>query len=1089
MKKILSFLVLALICISVFAQDNPLWMRYPAISPDGGTIAFSYQGDLYTVPSAGGEATILTIHEAYDFMPVWSPDGNSIAFASDRFGNFDVYLIPVAGGKAKRITTNSAGEYPNCFSPDGNFILYSATIQDDPKNVQFPSGILSELYKVPIDGGRSKRVLSTAAELAQISSDENLIVYQDRKGYENAWRKHHTSAVTRDIWIYDAGTAQHTRLSMFEGEDRNPVFGPGDEEVFYLSEASGTLNVWKIAAKGASNPQQLTSFEKNPVRFLSISQDGTLCFGYDGEIYTRQDGADPVKVNINITIDDRYNDVEFMKLSKGARDVDVSKDGKQIAMIIRGEVFVTSTDFKTTKRITNTPEQERYLSFSPDGKKLLYASERNGSWNIYETRIVREEESIFPLATILEETPVIEIEAETFQPAYSPDGKEVAFLEEREALKVINLESKEVRTILDAKYNYSYSDGDQWYQWSPDGKWFLASYSPNAVFLRDVALLDASGNEEIVNLTKSGYGDGMPKWMMKGKMMIWSSDRNGYRSHGSWGSHDDIYGMFFTQEAFDRFQLSEEELELLEEKEKKDKKDGDKDDEKDKKQKDKDKKDGDEKEDEKVEPLEFELDGIEDRKVRLTIHSSALADYELTPDGKKLYYLSRFEKGYDLWMNDLVKKETKLVLKLNGKGGGMIMDKKGENLYIFSDGQVMKVTTKDNKKKNVAYMAEFYLNKSLERDYMFEHVWRQAGKKFYDPELHGVDWDYYKAEYSKFLPYINNNYDFAEMMSEMLGELNASHTGSGYRPKNENADQTASLGVFYDDDYEGNGLRVLEIINKGPLDKAEVNIEAGYIIEKIDDVEILAGMDYAALLNHKSGKPTLLGVYNPDNKEKWDVIVKPISRGQEYQLLYERWVDNMEKLTEELSDGRIGYVHVRSMNSGSYREFYSKVLGENFNKEALIVDTRFNGGGWLHDDLVTMLNGKKYVDFYPRGNHMGYEPMNKWIKPSIVLISESNYSDAHGFPYAYKTLKVGELVGMPVPGTMTAVWWETLQDNTVYFGIPQIGTKDADGNYLENLQLEPDYKIRQDPAIVVTGRDEQLEKAVDVMLKQLDEAK
>ncbi|MEA3479345.1 MAG: S41 family peptidase [Bacteroidota bacterium] len=1099
MKKILILCIISLMTMSMIAQDNPLWMRYPAISPDAQSIVFSYKGDLYTVPASGGEASLLTINEAYDFRPVWSPDGNFIAFASSRYGNFDVYLIPVSGGKAKRLTSNSSNEYPDCFTPDGKFIMFSATIQDDPENVQYPSGILSELYKVPVDGGRSVRILSTVAELAQINEDESLIVYQDRKGYENAWRKHHTSAVTRDIWIYDANTGEHTKLSMFEGEDRNPVFGPGAEEVFYLSEGSGSFNVWKIAAKGAANPEQITAYENNPVRFLSISQNGTLCFGYDGEIYIKQGAAEPEKVNIVIAMDDRYNAVEFMKLSKGARDVDVSKDGEQIALIIRGEVFVTSTDFKTTKRITNTPEQERSVSFSPDGKKLLYASERNGSWNIYETKIVRDEESLFPLATILEETPVIEIEAETFQPSYSPDGKEVAFLEEREALKVINLESREVRMVLDPKYNYSYRDGDQWYQWSPDGKWFMASYSPNAVFFNDVALIDAQGKQEIVNLTKSGYGDGMPKWMMKGKMMIWSSDRNGFRSHGSWGSHDDVYGMFFTQEAFDRFSLNEEELKLLEEKEKKDK---DKENGKDKRQKlersgnpagagDKDKKEeGDEeKEDEKVEPIEFELDGLEDRKVKLTIHSSSLADYVLTPDGKKLYYLARFEKGFDLWMNDLLKKETKLVLKLNGKGGGMIMDKKGENLYIFSDGQITRVTTKDNKKKSVAYMAEFYLNKQEERAYMFEHVWRQVDKKFYDPELHGVDWDYYKADYGKFLPYINNNFDFTEMLSEMLGELNASHTGARYRPKNETADQTASLGAFYDNDYDGDGLRVLEIINKGPLDKAEVNVKAGDIIEKIDNVDISADLDYAALLNHKSGKPILLSIYDPVDNKRWDVTVKPINRRQEYQLLYERWVDNMEKLTGELSDGRIGYVHVRGMNSASYREFYSKVLGENFQKEALIVDTRFNGGGWLHDDLVTMLDGKKYVDFYPRGTHYGWEPMNKWIKPSIVLISESNYSDAHGFPYAYKTLEVGELVGMPVPGTMTAVWWEALQDNTVVFGIPQIGTKDADGNYLENLQLEPDYKVSQDPAIVVTGRDEQLEKAVDVMLKQLDEVR
>jgi Tol biopolymer transport system component/C-terminal processing protease CtpA/Prc len=1086
MKKFLTCFSFLLLSIPLLAQDSPLWMRYPSISPDGSTIVFSYQGDLYTVPSEGGEAGILTIHEAYDFRPVWSPDGKYIAFASDRYGNFDVYLIPVTGGKAKRLTSNSAGEYPNCFTPDGQHILYSATVQDHPENMQFPSGILSELYKVPIDGGRSKRVLSTPAELARISKDENLIIYQDRKGFENAWRKHHTSSVTRDIWIYDAGKGEHTRLSMFEGEDRNPVFGPDEEEVFYLSEGSGNFNVWKINPGGASNPEQVTAFEKNPVRFLSISDDGTLCFGYDGEIYTKKGAADPVKVNISIVMDDRYNAVEFMKFSKDARDMDVSKDGKQIALVIRGEVFVTSTDFKTTKRITNTPEQERSVSFSPDGKKLLYASERNGSWNIYQTSIVREEELLFPLATVLKETPVIETDAETFQPAYSPDGKEVAFLQEREELKVINLESKEVRTILDAKYNYSYSDGDQWYQWSPDGKWFLVSYSPNAVFFRDVGLVDAEGRQEIVNLTNSGYGDGMPKWMMKGKMMIWASDRHGFRSHGSWGSHDDVYGMFFTREAYDRFKLNEEELALLEEKEKKEKKDKDKEEDKDKRQKAKDEKDGDEDE-EKVEPLKFELKGIEDRKERLTIHSASLADFSLTPDGKKLYYLARFEKGYDLWMNDLVKNETKLVLKLDSREGGMIMDKKGENLYIFSNGQIYKVSTKDNKKENVAYLAEFYLNRYKEREYMFEHVWRQVEKKFYDPGLHGVDWDYYKAEYSKFLPYINNNYDFAEMLSEMLGELNASHTGSGYRSGDENADQTASLGAFYDFDYDGAGLRILEIINKGPLDKAEIDIKPGDIIEKIDNVEIAAGEDYAPLLNHKSDKPTLLTVLDPDKNERKEITVKPISFGQEYQLLYERWVDNMEKLTEELSDGRIGYVHVRGMNSSSYREFYSRVLGENYTKEALIVDTRFNGGGWLHDDLVTMLSGRKYVDFYPRGVHMGHEPMNKWIKPSIVLISESNYSDAHGFPYAYKTLDVGELVGMPVPGTMTAVWWETLQDNTVYFGIPQIGTKDAEGNYLENKQLEPDYKVRQDPAVVVTGRDEQLEKAVDVMLKQLDE--
>lgn len=245
-------------------------------------------------------------------------------------------------------------------------------------------------------------------------------------------------------------------------------------------------------------------------------------------------------------------------------------------------------------------------------------------------------------------------------------------------------------------------------------------------------------------------------------------------------------------------------------------------------------------------------------------------------------------------------------------------------------------------------------------------------------------------------------------------------------------------------------------------------------------------MDFFPLLNHKAGKPTLVSIYDPESGDRWDETIKPISFGQEYNLLYKRWVENRRLETERLSKGRIGYVHVRGMNSQSFREIYSEVLGKNYNKEAIIVDTRFNGGGWLHDDLATFLNGEQYASFWPRGHeNYGGEPINKWWKPSIVLIGEGNYSDAHGFPFAYRALGVGKTVGMPVPGTMTAVWWETLQDNSLYFGIPQLGVKDMDGNYQENMQFEPDIKVAQEYEVVITGRDQQLEKAVEVLLQDL----
>jgi Tol biopolymer transport system component len=886
---------------------------------------------------------------------------------------------------------------------------------------------------------------------------------------------------------------KYQKLTGFEGEDRNPVFSNDERKFYYLNEKSGSFNIWEKSIEGLMPyEKQHTTFENHPVRFLSVGANNRLCFGYDGEIYIKDPNSDPVKVKIRIAADDKENPIDFEKKNAGAGEMAVSPDGKEIAFVLRGDVFVTSTDFKTTKNITQTPEQERSVSFSPCGRKLLYAGERDGSWNIYETKIVREEDPNFSRATILEENPVIATLEEEFQPEYSPDGKEVAYFENRETLKIINLESGESRTVLDKKYNYSYADGDMWFNWSPDSKWLLVNFSPNSAFMNDAGLVKADGSEEVVNLTLSGYNDSRPKWMMDGDMMIWFSDRQGMRSHGSWGAQSDVYAMFFNREAWDKFKLTEEEKKLLDEdgEEKDDTSDDEGEDEKEKSGKKKDKKkDAEEDKEKTIDPIEIDLDNIEDRKARLTINSSSLSDAIVTKDGEKLYYLSRFEKGYDLWMKDLVKNETKLVLKLDGGGGAMQMDKEGKFLYMISGGKFIKLKIADNSKETISYDAEQFINYPAERDYMFEHVWRQVREKFYDPNLQGVDWDYYKTEYEKFLPYINNNFDYAEMLSEMLGELNASHTGSGYRFSDKDGDRTASLGVLFDWSWQDDGIKVEEVLAKGPFDNAKSKLRAGNIIEKLNGETIEADKSFFSMLNQKAGKPMLVSIFDPESGERWDETIKPISYGQHNQILYERWVEQRREMTEELSGGRLGYVHVRSMGSQSFREVYSEILGRHHEKEAIIVDTRFNGGGWLHNDLAILLSGEKYVELWPNGRQFGHEPMNQWIKPSVVLMSESNYSDAHFFPYTYTTLNIGTTVGMPVPGTATAVWWETLQDPSLYFGIPQVGTKDAQGRYLENLQLEPDIEQQLDYDVVVEGRDQQLEAAVGYLMGVIDQDK
>ena len=1078
MKKKLVSVIALMLSLSAHATDNPAWMRYPAISPDGSLIAFSYKGDIYTVPVSGGRASQITTNPAHDSYPVWSPDGQQIAFASDRLGSMDIYVVDKEGGVPTRLTTHSGNETPIVFK-DKDHILFQANILPAAEDMQFPSSQFPQVYEVSTAGGRPVMFSSMPMENISFSADGKSILYHDKKGYEDAWRKHHTSSITRDIWMCTLdGERSYKKLSTFAGEDRSPVWANADT-YYYLSEEKGSFNIYKANINGGK-PSPITQHTQHPVRFLTRANNGTLCYGYDGGIYTLKEGAQSQKVDIRVVTDKIDRDIIRQIKTNGATQIAVSPEGKEVAFILRGDVYVTSTEYKTTKQITNTAEQERNVDFAPDGRSLVYASERNGLWQLYQAKIANKEEKQFTYATDIQEERLTNSNVTSFQPQYSPDGKEVAFLENRATIRVINLATKQVRTVMDGKFEYSYSDGDQWYQWSPDSRWILTNYIGIGGWNnKDVALVNASGNGEIHNLTQSGYNDSGAKWVLDGKAMIWESDRAGYRSHGSWGAHGDIYIMFFDLEAYEHFLMSKEELALLEEAEK-----GKKEEKKDEavKKGKKDNKKAEDKKKDEVKALTFDLENCRDRIVRLTRHSSSLGDAVLSKKGDKLYYQASFERGSDLWCQDLKDNSTKLILKDIGRAM-MIPDKKGEDFYLCTRSGIKKVTAKDGKSKNISFEAIFDYKPAEERQYMFDHAWQQVKDKFYKDDIHGIDWEGYRDAYRRFLPSINNNYDFQELLSEMLGELNGSHTGARYRA-NGPALSTANLGVFFDDTYTGNGLKIKEIMAKSPFANKKCEVTSGCIIEQIDGQAIEAGMDYFPLLEGKAGKKVLLAIYNPANGKRFNVSIKAISASEQNTLLYKRWVDRNRKMVDELSGGRIAYVHVQGMDSPSFRTVYSELLSDkNRNRDAVIVDTRHNGGGWLHDDLATLLSGKEYQRFVPRGQYIGSDPFNKWLKPSCVLVCEDNYSNAHGFPWVYKELGIGKLIGAPVPGTMTAVWWETQIDPSIVFGIPQVGCVDMRGQYAENNQLQPDIEVYNKPEDSLKGIDTQLATAVQEMLK------
>ena len=1079
MKVFSSLIVFVISCLpmaTVNAQVNPEWLRYPMVSPDGNQIAFVYKGDIYTVGVDGGDAKRLTFQSKMDLQPIWSPDGMKIAFASERHGNFDVFIMDARGGEATRLSYHSNNEIPLSFSADGKLIYFDAHRQDAVTNREYPTSSHTELYTVPSGGGGVSQVFSLPVKGMSVNFDNSGFLYEDMPGREDPWRKHHQSAVTHNIWWYNLKEATHSQLTHFEGEDRNPVWASGEESFYFLSERSGTFNVFKQNIK-TSDVEQITDFGPHPIRFLSAGGN-VLVFGYHGQIYVMTNDEQAKPINISIRTQAVSSSLERFDINGGVSEMDVSPNGKEMAFIARGEVFVTSLDGSMTKRITTTPENERFVGFGPKGNSVVYASERNGKWSIFQAKIEREKEPFFFAASLVSEEALVSNEKDNYLPKFSPDGKKLAFVEDRRTLKVRDIESGKETVLLDDSKLFHMRDGDKYFSWSPDSQWLLVEFD-RLLNNADVHLLDATGVQPTKVLVNSGYYDRSPKWVNAGKQMIWFSNRNGLKSYATSGSTEyDVYSMFFTQEGWDEYRLTEEEFKLQQaiEEAQRETNDGENDKGKDKA--------GDVAKDHKHQVLSFDWNDFEDRVSRLTIHSSRLSDAVLNKDGTKLYYLTRFDGGYDLWSTDLRTRDTKVAITLGGSSGQLIWDSTHENLYLLSGGRVSKLEPEKGTKKSISIASEAIIDTDKERLAMFDHIALRTSKIFYESTFHGIDWPLMVEEYRTKIDDLGHDYEFAELISELVGELNVSHAGGRYRGTGD-GDETAYLGIFIDYSHKEDGLKIAEVISGGPLDKAHLEVSEGDIITHINGELISKNKDWAFYLNRKTNKRLLLAVTDSKGKNNREMIVKPISLGNLNGLLYSRFVDMNETEVLERSNGRLGYVHISGMGDRQFRDVIDRMLGKHYDKEAIIVDARNNGGGDLVADLQMFFTGTSFLTYATEQMVVGGEPTSRWTKPIIGLFNEDMYSDGHCYASAFSDLKLGTMVGTPVPGTCSFAGWEGLPNGSVW-GVVPISAKNKAGEWLENKQTIPDLLIRNQPNVITSGRDEQLEAAIDQMLKELD---
>lgn len=1063
------------------AAERPLWLREPALSPDGSRIAFRFRGRLWTVPAAGGEARALTPAGLHAETPLWSPDGQTIAFAADRSGALNLYSTPTEGGEARRLTWSSLDERPMSVTPDGRAVLFASRLLGDATRTFAPPGLseyAAQVYAAPLAGGRETLVLPNAARDATWDPEGRRLLYTS-PNIEQRFRQHQVSQAVRQVWLYDAATGRHERLTEGTRENRGAVWLPGGE-IAYLGEESGSLNVWRLSLADRV-PRQVTHFDGAPVRFLSASRDGDLAFAREGRIYRlRRGAAAPEPVPVAVT-EATFSGEVPARISDFS-DLAASPGGQEIALVAQGEIYVASRDGKSVKRITRTAGEERSPIFSPDGRRLVYAAERDGHWGLYEAMPAQADERGFAQATRIVERALPTPPGDAFRPAWSPDGRRIAYIHDRRAVHVLDPATGADREVVPPGLFYPYHDWSWWLSWSPDGRWLALPVQLDRGFVHNVAVVPADGSRPPQRVAPAGEGQSEAQWSPDGGMLIWRSEPEDLHSASGAAEPADIDAVFASRRARDAFEARLRAPVLPEAAGEAARAPGPP---------------------EagsaparaapaqpSPEPQAFDPEGLEDRRHRLSQGHVDVVQALMLRDGTSLLVVEQRERpkgeGYALTgtIRDLRQGTRRTVFSdlPAGRYSPVRLSRDQRTLSFLSANGFTEVDLAKGTSRHVRVEAEAGHDPAARLAAGFEQYWRLTREKFLDPGMHGVDWDAVRTRYARFLPALADARDLAELLSEMAGELDASHTGASLGPGVPPGEQTASLGLYYDETYPGPGMRVAAILPAGPFDAGDTRLSPGDVITAIDGEAVPEAGGLRRLLRGTRDRRIEVAFVKPDGTALRERRV-PVSLERERDLAFERWRRQRRDAVAARSCGRLGYVHVRAMNAASYRTTFADIFGRFGRAEGLVVDVRFNGGGNLHNQLLTLLSGRPYLTFAPRSGPVQSDPRDRWIRASAVLMNGASYSDASIFPQGYHDLGIGPLVGEPAAGTGTFVWWVPSQIvPRLTYGLPQVPLHRTDGTRLENTDVLPDLAVPADPAAWAEGRDPQLDAAVDRLL-------
>ncbi|PLK44259.1 S41 family peptidase [Emticicia sp. TH156] len=1068
MRKTLLTSTITFFTVLCLQAQNSLLLRQPAINKDGSVVAFSFQGDIWTVPASGGKATRLTIHEAYESNPVFSPDGKQIAFSGSRFGNNDVFVMSAEGSMPKRLTYHSgADNIASWTQPDK--ILFSTNREF--RQIERPA----EVYSISPKGGTESRVLDAVGFDPVLSPDARFLAFV-RGDINPVARQAYKGSSDRDIWIYDTKNKTYQQLPGFETNDVFPQWG-NNSTLYFLSSEAGAYNIYRLKldsnGKATGKPEKLTNYKDESIRAFSVSADGgSIVFEKDMNLYTmKTDKGSAQKLNVVISADDRLDATEQKTFTSGASEYAVSPNGKLLAFSVRGEIFLKEADKEKTRSINVSTHA--YRDMEPtwlNDSTLLFTSDRaNGNFDIY---LVRSADTTQRNLFKSMKHSVVQLTKTTGDEkslTVSPDNKKIAYVRGRGTFVVADISP-------DGKLTNEKILGDSWdapggIAWSPDSKWLAYAIS-DLYFNEEIFIQAADNSTKPVNVTMHPRADYSPFWSADGSKLGFISGRSSSRS-------DDVWFVWLKKEDWER--------------ETQDWQEQDKPEPPAAPAKPNDKK--------APKPVKIDFDKIHERIVRVTSFPGDEGGLVISKDGETFYYTttSNTARGRDLYSIKWDGKDLKEITKGGTNPAGVTIDREGKYLYFTRmGGALSRLDIKSGAIEALPYSAKMKIDYTAERTQVYEEAWRTIRDGFYDPKFHGYDWSKLHDKYKERSINASTSNDFRDMFNLLLGELNSSHMGMTVTDRiDTQREATGLLGTELVP--VSGGVKVAHVVPGTPADKEKSKLNAGDVITAVNGQAVSDNDNFYDLLNGLVNEKVLLNVRGADGKSKEVVIRLTASI---FNNLYDEWVENRKKLVEKFAKGRLGYIHIKGMDFPSFEVVEREFTAAGYGKEGLVIDVRYNGGGSTTDYLMTILNYKqhaytiprgasedlekdklKFKDYYPIGERLVYAA---WTKPSIALCNEGSYSNAEIFSHAYKSLGIGKLVGVPTNGSVISTGGKGLMDGS-FVRLPGRGwfTKATDKNQ-ELGPAIPDIIVENQPDWLAKDTDDQLKAAVGELLKQID---